>query len=373
MTTVRRLSVDGLAGRKNPVEYELSPDINVFFGLNGTGKTSLLRLINAALRDRVETLRRVAFQSATIELALDDEEVVVRSLTREELLRNREPRYFVDEDGDVVTASGTVPPRWRSRPPKFRGPLETTFLSTSRLMGIDSLGRPRSARTSDLSEQALDERFAEEVQILWRRYTNKTLSDVRQIQQAGLATILQSLFSSELKPWDALDARAAFQRSKEFLRRQGVTKFQSFSAFSDLYSNDARLSTIVHEIDDIENLIERAEEPRRRLQRLVSQFLGEQKDIEFSDREISVRFGGEQIPLTTLSSGEKQLLRILVEVVNAGPGVVIIDEPELSMHIDWQRSLVQGLRTINPDAQIIVATHSPEIMAEVPDSRIHRL
>ena len=40
------------------------------------------------------------------------------------------------------------------------------------------------------------------------------------------------------------------------------------------------------------------------------------------------------------------------------------------MHIDWQRKLLLTMRQINPDAQIIVATHSPDIMAEIPDSQI---
>jgi predicted ATP-dependent endonuclease of OLD family len=52
---------------------------------------------------------------------------------------------------------------------------------------------------------------------------------------------------------------------------------------------------------------------------------------------------------------------------------IIIDEPELSMHIDWQHDLLAALRVLNPQCQIIVATHSPEVMADVPDDKIFRL
>jgi len=82
---------------------------------------------------------------------------------------------------------------------------------------------------------------------------------------------------------------------------------------------------------------------------------------------------GRQIPLAGLSSGEKQLVRILIEVIMIDESVIIIDEPELSMHIDWQRELVKAMQTVNPAAQIVMATHSPEIMENVPDECIFRL
>jgi predicted ATP-dependent endonuclease of OLD family len=52
---------------------------------------------------------------------------------------------------------------------------------------------------------------------------------------------------------------------------------------------------------------------------------------------------------------------------------LIVDEPELSMHIDWQKKLLWTLHGLNPKIQQIMATHSPEIMAEIPDDRIFRL
>jgi predicted ATP-dependent endonuclease of OLD family len=62
-----------------------------------------------------------------------------------------------------------------------------------------------------------------------------------------------------------------------------------------------------------------------------------------------------------------------VETLLTGPSTILIDEPEISLHIDWQRTLIKNLRILNPEAQIIVATHSPEIMAEVEDKYIHEI
>jgi predicted ATPase len=97
------------------------------------------------------------------------------------------------------------------------------------------------------------------------------------------------------------------------------------------------------------------------------------KNLKFTNSGIQAEVHGKEIPLASLSSGEKQLVRILIEVIRSESNVIIIDEPELSMHIDWQRNLVDAMRTVNPDVQIIMATHSPDIMANVPDECIFRI
>jgi predicted ATPase len=66
-----------------------------------------------------------------------------------------------------------------------------------------------------------------------------------------------------------------------------------------------------------------------------------------------------------LSSGEKQLLILFAEglLQQNHEWIYIADEPELSLHVDWQTQLVDDLRSINPHAQILFATHSPDIVS----------
>jgi predicted ATP-binding protein involved in virulence len=70
------------------------------------------------------------------------------------------------------------------------------------------------------------------------------------------------------------------------------------------------------------------------------------------------------IPIRKLSSGEKQLLIFLSETLlqEQEPYVFLADEPELSLHIEWQEDLVPSLLRINPNAQVIFATHSPDVV-----------
>jgi predicted ATPase len=67
-----------------------------------------------------------------------------------------------------------------------------------------------------------------------------------------------------------------------------------------------------------------------------------------------------------LSSGEKQLLIILLTVLleRGEEYILMLDEPEISMHISWQYKLIDMILQLNPNVQIILTTHSPMIFSE---------
>lgn len=67
-----------------------------------------------------------------------------------------------------------------------------------------------------------------------------------------------------------------------------------------------------------------------------------------------------------LSSGEKQMLLILLTtlVQDQQPYVMFMDEPEASLHIEWQQKLISMIREINPNVQLILTTHSPAVIME---------
>ena len=73
-----------------------------------------------------------------------------------------------------------------------------------------------------------------------------------------------------------------------------------------------------------------------------------------------------------LSSGEKQILILLTQALlrEGKPVVYTVDEPELSLHILWQEKLLESLVTLSGQIQIIVATHSPDIVGRYRDKVI---
>ena len=75
---------------------------------------------------------------------------------------------------------------------------------------------------------------------------------------------------------------------------------------------------------------------------------------------------GGEIDIEQLSSGEKQLLYILLQVFlqEKKKSILIMDEPEISLHISWQQKLIDVICEMNPNCQLIVATHSPSIFGK---------
>ena len=67
-----------------------------------------------------------------------------------------------------------------------------------------------------------------------------------------------------------------------------------------------------------------------------------------------------------LSSGEKQILIIMLNIMllENKPTILLMDEPEISLHVEWQRVFVESLLELNPNLQIVIATHSPAIVSK---------
>jgi predicted ATP-binding protein involved in virulence len=88
------------------------------------------------------------------------------------------------------------------------------------------------------------------------------------------------------------------------------------------------------------------------------------KKIIRTENEIRFTQIGEVLVPYQLSSGEKQMLAILLTVLveDDQPYVLFMDEPEVSLHIEWQKRLIDLCLELNPNVQIILTTHSPAVV-----------
>lgn len=106
-------------------------------------------------------------------------------------------------------------------------------------------------------------------------------------------------------------------------------------------------------------------EPKKRFQDMVDNlFADTHKTIVRRSNEIMFDQEGDLLYPYQLSSGEKQLLVILLTVLiqDGKPSVLFMDEPEISLHIEWQQQLIHLIRQLNPRVQIIMTTHSPAVI-----------
>ena len=120
------------------------------------------------------------------------------------------------------------------------------------------------------------------------------------------------------------------------------------------------------------NFPDQAEKINRRIRKFYDTvnhlFAGTGKTIEIDPmtNQLVFRDGDEIIHLYKLSSGEKQLLIILLRVflMDEQPYILLMDEPEISLHIEWQYRLFEEIQKLNTHCQIITSTHSPSLFGD---------
>lgn len=104
---------------------------------------------------------------------------------------------------------------------------------------------------------------------------------------------------------------------------------------------------------------------KMRFQDMVDELFAETgKKIVRTENEIRFTQIGEILVPYQLSSGEKQMLAILLTVLveDELPYVLFMDEPEVSLHMEWQKRLIDLIMELNPNVQIILTTHSPAVV-----------
>ena len=97
-----------------------------------------------------------------------------------------------------------------------------------------------------------------------------------------------------------------------------------------------------------------------------SLFADTAKTVLRTSNEIVLVQNDEHLHPYQLSSGEKQMLIILLTVLvqDKQPYTLFMDEPEISLHVEWQQRLIGLIRDLNPNAQIILTTHSPAVIMD---------
>lgn len=157
----------------------------------------------------------------------------------------------------------------------------------------------------------------------------------------------------------------ASERDKESVLNNELSKLRERYAFylSDLSKQVSNLikengSVSREQVDDINKY-------KDEFVTMVNDAFAETgKSLSETDSNLSfVLKNGQSIQLQNLSAGEKQLLIIFLTVLleKRQEYILIMDEPEISMHIDMQYSLIDNLRKLNPEMQLIISTHSPAI------------
>lgn len=435
-----------------PLDVEFFEDLTFLTGLNGTGKTSALRLLMALLTPKLDELGAITFSEAEVTVKENDIEVIVSatktpsSLTLKvsnleaklqmssselevymEVRRRDEPRSPVLEQyethpvvqrlneiatpmflgldrrfsapgssnegiGDMRRRDYSARRMW-SEDPSLRGAATAALVEVNFLV-IKRMQEVRAAQ-EDLDEKLRNQFFAKAFEykpsdIFGHNQKLPSRTEVKQYRQQlskiemaaegvkipvpQIQAALTQFFGRMTDVVDSLERSAAAPEMKRTMKKPRPTAIPS-KAHLEWIINKPQADRILEHLTLLEEYIEdrnSLRDPINRFIKLVNDFLAQTKKLVAvsSSGELTVSVGESWDPrsIGALSSGERQLVVMLGHLsLNPnleGSGVFIVDEPELSLHIDWQEKFVDAVQRANPKVQLILATHSPAIILD---------
>ncbi|MHB2138063.1 AAA family ATPase [Pseudomonas monsensis] len=356
---IKSISVVGLFGKSGVRSYTLNPDLNILTGRNGSGKTTAMKLAWFVMSGNIlNALREISFKSFTIEtteytctvIRLGDVQCKVE-------MEIDGDRYVIEDEEDPDNPFADAAEDKANAILVTRG--SSIFFPTFRRIEggftMSSSG-PSRTRASARGESEIDEALSS----LSRKLSNHEHLFVSAISTQDVITLLlkrYASFSEEVNSYQEKVSRSVIQKIRQYENTQSAQQ-----------AADALLSETRAEIEKIEEFRSKTMQPLDAMRALVEKLFNH-SGISFGKR---LNFGDAAAAVNSdvLSAGEKQMLSFICYNAFYKNAVIFIDEPELSLHVDWQRQLYQILQSQGSENQFIFATHSPFIYAKYPDKEV---
>ena len=212
---------------------------------------------------------------------------------------------------------------------------------------------------------------------LWGKYNvhfkaNEDVNIIVGINGSGKTTLLNEIYKLALE--NLVDKnQIVFVPSIDNIAMRDKRKvINALTQDLEFYIFDMKTgpSMMYHRMAMIDASAEKQAEMKARIDGFISivnsLFKDTGKHIEIEGNKFNIVSKGQIIPIDVLSSGEKQILLILLRVflTESKEACVLLDEPENSLDISWQYELINTLVKLNPNAQYFITTHSPSIFGD---------
>lgn len=190
------------------------------------------------------------------------------------------------------------------------------------------------------------------------------------INGKGKTTLLEAIYEKVKTSGDCIYVRSVdnlLMRDKRRENRANALTQELEYYFYDTKTGPSLMKMRADSYDSAANMIEKVKEYESQFIETVNALFREtNKKISLKTSGTPISLDGNDLPLSALSSGEKQMLLVLLQVnlLMGREAIVLIDEPENSMHISWQSEFINILMKLNPNAQYFITTHSPSIFGD---------
>ncbi|WP_186142144.1 AAA family ATPase [Burkholderia gladioli] len=441
-TTISHISVDRLHDQFN-FSLDFTPGLNVVYGKNGRGKTTILHILANVLEADFSRFRYLQFREITIKTHHGKSLRLVRTVRPIYELKvfiGEKPFATLAANDELSTeAKAVVRNTLGERPvylPAFRAILERVRsdayadtssrdseferirISEKQIQAGDGTSRPRSIPYPGgrFDQSALTARktvqcrewfgafvpvvrypsimeVTDRLSIEFRDAQLETGSQERRMLSEMFVEVFKALLSEENSPSesevDTLMARVrtaleadetgtpygGIHSDQLGVRLAEAAGLQRGAGSNKGGAAERRVLKLYAQMLERRNHERQSAFAKVRLfESAVNKFLDDKtlhvaEDRNYRTRERGVyveTLNGRTYSLGSLSSGERQVLTMLFSAtrMSTATGIFLIDEPELSLHIDWQRIILSELMSQAGGRQIIACTHSPEVGAD---------
>jgi len=366
---IRKVEVKGLNNRLNGA-WEFKEDLNVITGRNGSGKTTLLKLIWYLISGNIgQVISDIPFQSVSIET-----DSFLLSVTQ-----------FTSNEGELVYQFANEAVKTEI----FEIPLQSKNIEWIRQLD-ERIARTMHSSLFFPSFRRIEGGFArifrdiptdDFVRRIWSGIENRTTELLHEMmsQLSTEISVTNHNFVASISTRDIgellTEKYADVLKTDEPIAELAGEFTRISEEIAQKISEKKSLSDMVPILEDLHKQLEQIAEERKALLGPLSALGKWIRDI-FQYEGIRVTKGitlGEEnkaIESDKLSAGEKQMLSFLCYNAFSENTAIFIDEPELSLHIDWQRLLLPTLLEQDTGNQFFVATHSPFIYTQYPEREI---
>ena len=330
---IEKIEIKGLFGKKD-ICWKLNPQVNVLVGVNGSGKSTILSTIYCMLRNILNSNKSMIFDIS--EIHFFDNEI-------EPIIRKNQTR--------IVNIDETIAEN-------IAGELEK-IISAELINKLSNIENKKVKEGIFKSFENFQPKLKEK---LFHDIQEKIINDAQEIDGR------KALILPEVEQ---------IYKNKEIFEKFIVTMISTLNLSANAIfefkgSNEEVLNILDLEMDKVLNEFnyKSDDEIQTKLMNALNFFLNTvQKHAEYKNHFI-VYFDKDiqkELKFSDLSSGERQLVYMLVQVAlnsteKEKSSIILMDEPEISLHMDWQEHFISQLISLSPNSQFIIVTHSPALI-----------